>query len=354
MNFKYKGLFAGIIALSLLCGCAGEENAPLSSGDLPVTTPVITSAPESPTDESLTATEPPVDASDVTTSPEGEDPTVTSESAGYEVYEQFSTLYATDTVNVREQPSTDSQIVGQLNPGDDVKVTGFTSNGWYRVDYNGGIAFVFAEYFSDVKPELPKEELVIPENYYFANADDYFFVVNKDVFLPDDYAIETDFVQGSYELEIVAAYYCKQMIKAAEADGIDLKVLSAYRTIEYQQNLFDRNVKYRMDDGMSYEEAYYDVSINIAPPGGSEHNAGLAVDIIDKNHWDTYEEFEDTKEFKWLSEHCTEYGFILRYPKGKEGVTGYIYEPWHYRYVGTKYASAVMTSGLCLEEYLNV
>ena len=152
-------------------------------------------------------------------------------------------------------------------------------------------------------------------------------------------------------MEKTAAKYMRQMIEAAAQDGIELKVMSAYRTVSYQKRLFERNVSSRMESGMSYDEAYYDTSINIAPPGGSEHNAGLAADIIDTDHWDTYTAFEDTKEFAWLQEHAWEYGYILRYLKGKEEITGYIYEPWHYRYVGVKYAKAVRDSGLCLEEY---
>lgn len=204
----------------------------------------------------------------------------------------------------------------------------------------------------DPAPTDESEAEKIDSGYIYQTEDDFFYVVNKQYFLPDDYTIETDYVQGSYELEKTAAKYCKKMIAAAKEDGIDLKVLSAYRTVNYQKKLFERNVKSRMEnDGMTYEEAYYDTSINIAPPGGSEHNAGLAVDIITKKDWDTYEAFDQTKEYQWLQEHCWEYGFIMRYLKGKEDITGYIYEPWHYRYVGVKYAKDVMDSGLCLEEY---
>ncbi len=208
------------------------------------------------------------------------------------------------------------------------------------------------------EPPVPSDkteettELSFNEDYPFNNDDDFFFVVNKQIRLPDDYYIETETVQGSYELEKTAAKYCRAMIEAAKEDGIELKILSAYRTVKYQQKLFDRNVKSRMENyGMSYEEAYADTSVNIAPPGGSEHNAGLAVDIITMNDWDTYEGFEDTKEFAWLQEHAAEYGFIMRYAKEKEDITGYIYEPWHYRYIGVKYAADVQQSGLCLEEY---
>lgn len=204
---------------------------------------------------------------------------------------------------------------------------------------------------STPQPEESGEEPIDP-TYIYQDEDDFFYVVNKTYLLPEDYEIQTDYVQGSYEMEKTAAKHMREMIAAAKEDGINLKVLSAYRTVKYQKRLFERNVKSRMEDyGMSYEEAYYDTSINIAPPGGSEHNAGLAADIITENDWDTYTGFEDTEEFAWLQIHAPEHGFILRYLKGKEDITGYIYEPWHYRYVGVKYAQDVMDSGLCLEEY---
>ncbi len=204
---------------------------------------------------------------------------------------------------------------------------------------------------SEPQPEESGEE-PIDKDYIYQDEDDFFYVVNKTYLLPEDYEIQTDYVQGSYEMEKTAAKHMREMIAAAKEDGINLKVLSAYRTVNYQKKLFERNVKSRMEDyGMSYEEAYYDTSINIAPPGGSEHNAGLAADIITENDWDTYTGFEDTDEFAWLQIHAPEHGFILRYLKGKEDITGYIYEPWHYRYVGGKYAQDIMDSGLCLEEY---
>lgn len=182
--------------------------------------------------------------------------------------------------------------------------------------------------------------------------DEHFFLVNREYPLPDDYEIETDYVQGSYELEVTAAKHCRDMIAAAKEDGIELKVLSAYRTVSYQKKLFERNIESRMVKyGWSYDEAYADVLINIALPGTSEHNAGLAVDIVTEDDWDTYEAFDQTKEYRWLQENAADYGFILRYLKDKTDITGYIYEPWHYRYVGVEYAAVIRDSGLCLEEF---
>ncbi len=183
------------------------------------------------------------------------------------------------------------------------------------------------------------------------------FLVNKNNPLPSDYdsRIETRVVFESwreYLLDVRAADYLENMIAAAKEDGIDLLVVSAYRTIEYQQQNFDKSVQDRIDRGMTEEEAYADTLAEVALPGESEHNAGLALDIMVEEYQNMDDDgFEDTEAFAWLDKHAAEYGFILRYPKGKQDVTGIIYEPWHYRFVGLYYANEIKKSGLCLEEY---
>ena len=102
---------------------------------------------------------------------------------------------------------------------------------------------------------------------------------------------------------------------------------------------------------MNDDEAYKKAVEAVAIPGKSEHNAGLAADIIEQGNYTLTEDFENTPQFKWLNENAAKYGFILRYPKGKESVTGIIYEPWHYRFVGVYHATKIKDSGLCLEEY---
>lgn len=184
------------------------------------------------------------------------------------------------------------------------------------------------------------------------------FLVNKNNPLPKDYdnMIETEVVFESwreYYLDVRAADYLERMIDDAKEDGVDLLVVSAYRTIEYQQQNFDNSVQDRMDNrGMSYDDAYADTLAEVALPGESEHNAGLALDIMCEEYQSMDDDgFENTDAFIWLDEHAAEYGFILRYPKGKQDVTGIIYEPWHYRFVGLYYANEIKKSGLCLEEY---
>lgn len=198
-----------------------------------------------------------------------------------------------------------------------------------------------------------------PEEDEDINADNKWamFLVNKQNPLPDNYdsMIETELVyEGDRDgyVDKRAAKYAKDMFAAALEDGIDLWVVSSYRTIQYQQDNFDRSVQQRMDNGMTYDDAYADTLREVAMPGESEHNAGLAMDIMSVEYTSMDDAgFEDTKAFAWLDKHAAEYGFILRYPKDKESITEIIYEPWHYRFVGVYYANEIKKSGLCLEEY---
>ena len=126
---------------------------------------------------------------------------------------------------------------------------------------------------------------------------------------------------------------------------------SAYRSVEKQQQLFDRSQQAYMAQGMSEEEAYAKTATETAIPGTSEHQTGLAADIVTPTYQMLDAGFADTPAGQWLSEHAAEYGFVLRYPQDKQEVTGTIYESWHYRFVGKTHAKLMKESGLCLEEY---
>lgn len=137
-----------------------------------------------------------------------------------------------------------------------------------------------------------------------------------------------------------------EMIAAAKEDNVNIKVLSSYRDYDYQKKLFEGYVK-----EMGLENA----SQLSAVPGTSEHQTGLAVDFGAENGSCTLEEcFEETPEGIWLKNNAADYGFILRYPKGKEAITGYNYEPWHFRYVGVDTARAIASADQTLEEYLGI
>lgn len=178
-------------------------------------------------------------------------------------------------------------------------------------------------------------------------------LVNRDYILPDGYVPElapciTD-DPDSLKLDSRVAPYYNEMYLAAKADGIELTPVSGYRSVERQTNNFERKIQKYIDEGYSKTEATQMAATIILPPGTSEHNAGLAMDICS-----LYESFENTKEFKWLNENAADYGFILRYPEDKQDITKIIYEPWHWRYVGVDAAKEMKASGQCLEEYLGV
>ena len=171
--------------------------------------------------------------------------------------------------------------------------------------------------------------------------------------LTTDYSVNLElldsrFGEGKY-FDARAIGYLEDMCEAAAEDGVTLWVISAHRTYDYQQMLFDAELA----EYKSYHpDASEDAALNgaasvVARPGTSEHNLGLAVDFNSVE-----ESFENTPQYKWLRQHSTEYGFIMRYAADKQDVTGVIYEPWHYRYVGVDNAKKIENSGLCLEEYL--
>lgn len=189
------------------------------------------------------------------------------------------------------------------------------------------------------------------------DADWLLTLVNNNVKLPDGWedTLEVKVADESTgkELAAVAADAFINMKNAAATEGVDLMLCSGYRTVEYQQSLFDAEKQKWLDKGNSDEEAYNQAKTVVAVPGYSEHNSGLAADIVTPKHQNLDEAFGKTDAAKWLFEHAPEYGFILRYPENKQAITGIIYEPWHYRYVGVENAKAITASGLCLEEYLD-
>lgn len=187
--------------------------------------------------------------------------------------------------------------------------------------------------------------------------DDLLILVGPKNYIPDEYIPNLSKVQGKYEMNILAASHAKDLIADAKKAGFDLQICSAYRTIEKSEELYKRKVNQYIASGYSEEDAKKEAAMWVAPPGTSEHHTGLAMDIVSSDYWGYYSDleydFDKFDSFKWLYENCANYGFILRYPKGKSELTGIVYEPWHYRYVGNEAASYIMENGLCLEEYLD-
>jgi len=143
-----------------------------------------------------------------------------------------------------------------------------------------------------------------------------------------------------------------QMLQDGEAQGLRFVICSAYRTLDYQQQLYDNKVQRLMAQGMEETQAREEAGRVVAFSGCSEHHLGLAVDIVSQADQRLEESATRTPEYRWLAENCHRYGFIVRYPEGKSDLTHIIYEPWHFRYVGKEHAAAITERGICLEEYL--
>lgn len=175
-------------------------------------------------------------------------------------------------------------------------------------------------------------------------------VVNSSREMPEGYVPKLDEIYdtGVYMDYRVTPHY-EEMYSAAKKDGITLTPYSGYRSYDRQKRNYNNLTdKYMGQYNLSRSEAAKKAATVILPPGTSEHNLGLAMDVCN-----TYDSFANQKEYKWLVEHAHEYGFILRYTAEKMPITGIVAEPWHWRYVGVEYAEKIKNSGLCLEEYLD-
>ena len=183
---------------------------------------------------------------------------------------------------------------------------------------------------------------------------DYSILVNKDHLLEENYVPETlveiheptgEKIDKSYinRLDEVAYKKFKSMQQAALEEGHEIFIDSSFRSYEYQKQVLEYNIE---KNGLEHATKY------VAPAGGSEHQTGLAIDVIYRRNGEMIEDCdENAPEIQWLFDHSYEYGYILRYPKGKEDITGYNYEPWHFRYVGEDIANIIHKENLTLEEY---
>lgn len=190
---------------------------------------------------------------------------------------------------------------------------------------------------TDASATTPEETTEEPAPVIEITQVDGITYINGILIANKTYGLPADYDPG---LDPTASAALAQMQMAAAADGIELFTVSGYRSYSYQETLYNN---YVARDGKAAADRYS------ARPGYSEHQTGLAFDLNSLE-----ESFGETREGIWLKEHCFEYGFIIRYPKEKEAETGYMYEPWHVRYLGKDVAKSVYESGLCLEEYLDI
>lgn len=208
-------------------------------------------------------------------------------------------------------------------------------------------------------PETEAGELSSEENtdrpdysdYAFDKEDWRLLLVNKQHSIPDGYTFPLGTITGGMRCDERILEDLLAMMQAAKSDGIDLEVCSPYRDYNRQTYLFERKIKLYMNAGLSYIDAYKTASKTVTSPNASEHQIGLAIDFYSSTYRSLDEGFADTETGKWLAAHSFEYGFILRYPEGREYITGIEYEPWHFRYVGVEAATVITDREITLEEF---
>ncbi len=185
----------------------------------------------------------------------------------------------------------------------------------------------------------------------------YMIFVNRDHRVSSDYA-PSNLVsfRGGYQLNRTCSEALGKLVDAGKKAGYSYTLYSGYRTYSSQYNKYYNKIAYWEDQGYSKEKAIELTDEYYAPPGASEHHTGLAADVcipaIVNKYACLHENYDQTAEFKWFSANAHKYGFILRYPKGGESITGYSYEPWHYRYVGVEIATDIYNRGITMEEYV--
>ncbi len=187
----------------------------------------------------------------------------------------------------------------------------------------------------------------------FPEAEDWqLLLVNPWNELPEGYQVTLKSLPDGQKVDERIYDDLAAMLAACREAGLNPKVCSAYRTQSKQTYLYNNKIARLRNAGYSKAAAIEEAGRWVARPGTSEHQLGLALDIVSSSYQALTKKQEKTAEQKWLMEHCWEYGFILRYPSDKGEITGIGYEPWHYRYVGREVALDIRESGLCLEEYL--
>lgn len=292
----------------------------------------------------------------------------------------------TDQLNMRSGPGTEYEVLGVLPTGETVEVLAVEGD-WYRIALGGDTAYIHADY---VVPSTPESTTTTthsettasttqagPSGEVYLDADGLLQFktdgryVQKDSYTADSEipwnlrlvndwnAIPSDYSEdglteilgdaGRQRVDKRILEDLKAMIEAGKAYNIGVQ--SGYRSVAKQKELYWRQVN-KQPQTLTEIQAQKAAGQIVKRPGYSEHHTGLAVDLYGSGDYSLTETFENTAAFRWLMENCAEYGFVLRFPKNKEGATGVIYEPWHFRYVGREAAKEIMEKGLCLEEYL--
>lgn len=187
-----------------------------------------------------------------------------------------------------------------------------------------------------------------------SNEDWKLLLVNKNHPVPEGFTVNLETLSNGHAIDERVYPDLQRMMNDARAAGLFPYICASYRTQEDQIKLFDTDVRKYKAEGYSEEEAKVKAASWVAVPGTSEHQLGLALDIVASKYPVLDKQQEQTPEQIWLMKNSYKYGFILRYPSSKSEITGIGYEPWHYRYVGKEAAEEITKKGICLEEYLGM
>ncbi len=264
------------------------------------------------------------------------------------------------TVPPATQPPTVPETLPPTQPEPTEPRIGWVEDGgkWYYYDESGTMLTGWLGQGQDWYYLLPDGSRAVGkteidgETYYFGSDGVQLLLVNPWNSMPEGYTPQVVDINGWQYSNVRCIDALKQMLADCRAAGLVPYIASAYRTHGDQVFLYNRKVNYFLDLGYSEADAKKEAGTIVAVPGTSEHELGLAFDLVDNSYRNLDEGQENTAVQKWLMENSWKYGFILRYPNEKSAITGIIYEPWHYRYVGTTVAKEIYDSGLCLEEYL--
>lgn len=217
------------------------------------------------------------------------------------------------------------------------------------------------EEYNKTIPEKNTEENItksanarIPPKEVNSSSNDWnLILVNKNNILPNDFNVNLSSINGNQKVDSRIVEALESMLNEAKSNGLEPLICSSYRTTNKQTQLYNNKVKQYQNLGYSNNKAKDLASYWVAIPGTSEHQTGLAVDIVSKSYQILDEKQEKTALQQWLINNSYKYGFILRYPNDKRDITMINYEPWHYRYVGVENAEYIKNHNLCLEEFID-
>jgi D-alanyl-D-alanine carboxypeptidase len=259
---------------------------------------------------------------------------------------------ADEFVNIRAGASTDTEKIGTLPAGKTVNVIGY-DGAWVHISYGGLVGWVRSDYLGSGDSggndsggsNSGDAPIDVPMGGWAT------ILVNPSHPLPDGFSVQVaNFEGGQVDKRILTV--CRRMFADAKKDGVTLRLVDAYRSYALQNELYQKKVDSYIAKGYGRKEAEKKAATITARPNTSEHQTGLALDIVTPSYTIRDKGFARTKAFKWLDAHAQDYGFTMRYRADKVSITKVIYEPWHWRFVGVQAAKAMKKSGQCYEEYL--